>query len=83
LQVEEGRIQAWNKEVEELLGLMPEQMKEFSGLGFSLPVVPQDSTTFLEESHPAKVAFQTRQPYSNQVMGVYNNCLLYLERSVI
>lgn len=71
LQGEEGNLKAWNREAEELLGLMPEQMQKFSGLGFPLQTVWQDGTPFPVENHPAKVAFQTRQSCVNQVIGVY------------
>ena len=47
------------------------QMQECSGLGFPLPAMCQDGNPFAEKDYPARVAFQTRQPCPNQVMGVY------------
>jgi PAS domain-containing protein len=36
LQEDKGTLQAWNKEAEEILGLMPERMQELQWLRFSI-----------------------------------------------
>jgi diguanylate cyclase (GGDEF)-like protein/PAS domain S-box-containing protein len=65
-----GQILNWNPAAERLLGLSAEELAGRSSIDPRWSCVHEDETPWPGESHPAMVAAQTRQPVSNEIMGV-------------
>ncbi len=66
-----GKLSAWNKAAERILGMSTEQMMGWTQVDPRWGTIHEDGSPFPEELHPAMVTLHTGKPQSNVVMGVH------------
>jgi putative two-component system response regulator len=70
MQDREGRILAFNKSAERILGLSAEEMLEGNSHKPLVPLIREDGSPFLGHEHPTMVSIRTGEPQREVVMGV-------------
>jgi cyclic di-GMP phosphodiesterase len=70
MQDRDGRILAFNKSAERILGLSETQLAGGSSYGTSVPLIHEDGTPFLGDEHPTMASVRTGEPQRDVVMGV-------------
>lgn len=66
----DGKLSAWNKAAERILGMSTEQMMGWTAIDPRWRTIREDGSLFPGELHPAMVTLRTGKPQSNVVMGV-------------
>lgn len=66
----DGKLSAWNKAAERILGMSTEQMMGWTAIDPRWRTIREDGSSFPGELHPAMVTLRTGKPQSNVVMGV-------------
>jgi urea ABC transporter urea binding protein len=66
----DGKLSAWNKAAERILGMSTEQMMGWTAIDPRWRTIRENGSAFPGELHPAMVTLRTGKPQSNVVMGV-------------
>jgi PAS domain S-box-containing protein len=70
MQDRDGRILAFNKSAERILGLSAEEMMQGNSHKPLVPLIREDGSPFLGHEHPTMVSIRTGEPQRDVVMGV-------------
>ncbi|HEY9668588.1 MAG TPA: adenylate/guanylate cyclase domain-containing protein, partial [Coleofasciculaceae cyanobacterium] len=70
LQEADGKLSAWNKAAERIMGISTEQMMGWTAIDPRWQTIHEDGSPFPSELHPGMVTLRTGKPQSNVVMGV-------------